>query len=114
MPEKIVPRSPTTAGRFITEALRLGKVRQDRLMVNVQLLVDGAEVPFTATLNVMAEQFQQALEEEAKVLAEELVMGAGLSEAIDTLREAQMGVRRVIQLVRAKAPDPDETHVERV
>lgn len=114
MPEKVVPRSPTTAGRFIAEALRLGKVRQDKIMVNVQLLVDGVEVPFTATLDLMAEQFQQELEEQSKVEAVNIVMAAGLGEAIDTLRQAQMGVTRIIQMVRAKAPDPDDVHVERV
>lgn len=112
MPEKIVPRADTTASRFIRQAT--GKAVDGKLWVNVQLLVDGVEVPFTATLAVMEEEFKQALEEEAKAKAVNIIMAADLGEAIDTLRKAHLGVKRVIRMVRDKAPDPDDVHVERV
>lgn len=108
MPERINQGASTTASRFIAVAAALGgktRALHGRLLVNVQLLVEGEEVPFQMTLNQMEAELRDAMEDRAQERALELITEAGLGEAMSNLAQARRSVQRALQEIRERTPD---------
>lgn len=116
MPESINLESDTTAARFLKVAIgRSGKQKDfnGKLLVKVELTVDGVAVPFEKAIEKLAEEFQHQVGMQAESLAVALVLDCGLSDAMKKMAEARMKVESAVKDVHARLRQADE-YVERV
>lgn len=111
--ERINLKADTTAARFLTVALSLGRKQAARgkLVSDVVLTIDGQEVPFEAALAQMEQEFRQQVEAQAKTMALDMVADAGLMTAVQRLQSARLDIQRALGKIRERCPD-DKARVE--
>jgi hypothetical protein len=90
------------AGHFLLQAIVQGKARGDKIATNpveVQLLVNGVELPFRATLDNLWGRMEADIEERARAMAERMVAEAGLAGVADALHDVECSVREALARV---------------
>lgn len=75
------------------------------LTVQVELKVNGVEVPFVETLHMLWDNENARIEERAKSLALQMLSETGLMPAVNALRAANFKLARVMHKVAASIPD---------
>lgn len=109
MSEIIDATSYEFPGFFVIEALTQAddEVITDKLTgkgkdVEVTLLVNGVELPFTKTINNIYSRMQNQIEDEARVMAEKMVTEAGLESVAYALREVEWKVKYALANIKVK------------
>lgn len=109
--EPVNIKTDSVAARFLHAAVvkadhaGLRRSMSGKLVAMVTFQINGVTVPFAAIAQQMASELAAQADQLANARAEELVIGAGLGEAMAELVTARMAVRRAIKQVREKAPD---------
>lgn len=114
--ERIAIQGDSPAARFLMLAIaHTGKhhLLRGKVLVNVQLTIDGEEVPVVAALEAITARLEQQVEEAAQERAVKLVTDAGLADVLNSLTTARVALRRAFATVRERYPD-DAPHVEPV
>ena len=105
MSETINATSKEFPGFFVIAAItKFKKETGDKITTNpveVTLLVNGIEVPFAETMNDIYQRMEKQIDERARVLAEKMVLEAGLEGVSDALREVERKVKDALGMVKS-------------
>ena len=104
MTEKIDVTSREFPGFFVIAAITQAGAVGDQIMTNpveVTLLVNGIELPFTQTMNDIYRRMENQIDEQARELAEKMVTEAGLEGVADALREVEWKVKDALRRVKS-------------
>lgn len=102
MSEQIDVTARDAAGHFLLQAIVQGKTLGAKIATNpveVQLLVNGVELPFRATLDNLWGRMEADIEERARAMAERMVTEAGLEGVADALRDVEWKVKEALSRV---------------
>lgn len=97
-------------GFFLIAAITRAKAIGDQIQgnpVNVRLVVNGVDLPYTATMADVWGRARAQLDEEAREMAERMVTEAGLEGVADALREVEWKVKDAL----AKVTHPEGSKV---
>jgi hypothetical protein len=75
--------------------------------VDVKLTVNGVEIPFEATINDLWKQCQDDLNTRALEQAKKIVLGAGLEELFDKIRQSEWEIENAFKAALTKLGDND-------
>lgn len=104
MTEKIDVTSREFPEFFVIAAITQAGAVGDQIMTNpveVTLLVNGIELPFTQTMNDIYRRMENQIDEQARELAEKMVTEAGLEGVADALREVEWKVKDALRRVKS-------------
>lgn len=108
MSETIDATSQEFPGFFVIAAITMANALGDKIISNpveVMLLVNGVELPFVETINDIYQRMERQIDEQAREVAEKMVMEAGLDGVADVLREVEWKVKNTLSKVGAKGED---------
>lgn len=103
MGEKIDACSKEFPGFFVLAAIVQAKNAGEKINTNpvdVTLLVNGIEMPFTETMNDIYRRMEDQIDGRAREIAEKMVTEAGLDGVAEALREVELKVREALRTAK--------------